>query len=428
MKQMPIIPGLEIEEKLGEGGQGEVFRVKQDGRACALKLYSESSSTPEQRSIISFQIQEGNPAAGCADKFAWPEKIIDLPEKKRFGYTMPLIDTGKFITLGDIKSGRVAHPGYGIMAEVGRQLAECFRELHIAGYCYRDISENNFYLSPDSGDVIICDNDNVMIDKHELGNIIGTMQFVAPEVILGQERPSTVTDQHSLACLLFLMMCGGHPLNGMNEYNVRVYDAVAAQHLYGHNPIFVFDPKDRSNALPDARGYRHVAAHWAVLPRQMKELFVKAFTIGLKNPAKRVTEIEWKHAFSQLLGQRHVCGCGAENFWDPARRDQICWHRQCRLGFPPKLYAEGTSVSALLVKPGQILTSMHLGEKSSSSVVAVIEKHPSDSTLCLLRNKTAKTWSAEYDTQRIDVPPQKAIPLHPGIRINIANHKISVHP
>jgi len=307
-------------------------------------------------------------------------------------------------------------------------LAECFRELHIAGYCYRDISENNFLFSPETGDVIICDNDNIMIDKHAIGNLIGTPGFMAPEVVLGSARPSTVTDQQSLAYLLFVMMCFGHPLHGEQEYKIRIFDGVAAQQLYGHNPVFVLDPKDRSNILPDEPGYRHVATHWKVLPNHIKELFERAFTVGLNNPALRVTEIEWKHAFTQLLSQRHICSCGAENFWDPTRSGQVCWHRQCALVFPSKLYIRGKSITALLVKPGQMVTSMHFGEKSSSTIIAEIEKHPTDAALCLLRNKTGDTWIVEFGQQRVDVPTGKAIPLHPGIRIKAAKHEFTVHP
>lgn len=341
---------------------------------------------------------------------------------------MPLIDRDRYITLADIKSGKVEHPGYRVMVEACRQLAECFRELHIAGCCYRDISEGNFMFSPDTGDVIICDNDNIMIDKHAVGNIIGSPGFMAPEVVMGTARPSTVTDQQSLAYLLFIMLCFGHPLNGMQEYEIRCFDNVAAQEIYGRNPVFVFDPDNLSNSLPDEEGYRHVAMHWGVLPMHLQELFLRAFTVGLKDPSRRVTEIEWKHAFTQMLGQYHVCECGAENFWDHTKQRQECWHKQCSLQFPDKLYIYGKSILPILIKVGQLITTMHLGEKSSSTIVAEIEQHPSDKRLCLLRNKTGETWRASLGNDQIDVPPDKAIPLFSGISIKAAKCEFAVNP
>ena len=38
--------------------------------------------------------------------------------------------------------------------------------------------------------------------------------------------------------------------------------------------------------------------------------------IGMKNPNKRVQEIEWQNAFSQMLDSIIICPvCGAENFY-----------------------------------------------------------------------------------------------------------------
>lgn len=422
------IPGLKIIKKLAEGGQGKVFAVEKKGQPFALKLYNAASATPDQRSTICFLVQEGVPAAGCADKFAWPLELIGLPGENRFGYLMPLIDTSKYITLSEIRANRREHPGFGIMAEAGRQLAECFRELGIAGFSYRDISDNNFMFCPKTGNVMICDNDNIMIDKHAVGNIIGTPGYMAPEVVMGTARPSTITDQQSLAYLLFTMLCFGHPLHGQREYNIHVFDGIAAQEVYGRKPVFVFDPKNRSNALPDEPGYRHVARHWSVLPTQLRALFTQAFTVGLTHPNQRVTAIQWKHALTQMLTQRHICGCGAEMFWDPMQQDQVCWHCRSLQNFPCKLYIQGKSVTALLIKSGQVLTSMHLGEKSSATIVAEMEKHPTDPNLCLLRNKTGDLWKAAAGSQTVDVPPGKALALHPGIRIRTAKHEFSVHP
>lgn len=423
------IPGLNIIKKLGEGGQGEVFHVQQAGKDFALKLYNEHSATKDQRAIIKHLVDSGPPGSECAGRFAWPQALVDIPGSKQFGYLMPLIAMSQYTTLANVEAGRVPHPGFAIMAEVGRQLAEAFRMMHIGGYCCRDISANNFLFCAKTGNVVICDNDNVIVDKQNIGSILGTPQFIAPEVIMGNARPSTVTDQHSLAVLLFMLLCGGHPLHGQREYNIKIFDSVAAQEIYGRNPVFVFDPDKGSNRLPNEPGYRHVAKHWKVLPTEIRNLFTKAFTTGLQNPAARVTDLEWKNALSRMLGQRHICSCGAENFWDPHRKEQrACWHRGCSVAFPGKLYINGGTSAALLTKPGQRLTSLHFGEKSSATLIGEMEKHPSDASLVLLRNKTGETWNALLGNQQMDVPTGRAIPLHPGITIKVLQHELAVYP
>ena len=427
MKQMIHIDGLTIGNQLGHGGQGEVFQVEKNGKKYALKLYFPENSTDVQRKIITRLVQSGPPAP-YAERFVWPLETVTTRDGKRFGYLMELIDTGRFISLGDIESRRMRHPGYGIMVEACRQLSECFRELHIAGYCYRDISRNNFLLSPQTGQVVICDNDNIIIDKEALGGMKGTTQYMAPEVMLGRAKPSTVTDQHSLAVLLFVLLCGGNPFNGELEDKIKILDGIATQYLYGTNPVFVFSPKDRSNRLPDKRGYRHVKKQWNILPTQLRDMFVRAFTAGLKNPALRVTDIEWQNAFTQMLGLRHVCTCRAENFWDPALKEQKpCWHQGCVVDYPSKLYVSGLSSAALLVRAGQSVTSMHLGEQSKTVIIGEMERHPSNPSQIVLRNKTMDTWQGILEKQLIDIPEGKAILLHPGIRIKTDRHEIIVY-
>ena len=429
MKTNIKIPGLVIIKKLGEGGQGEVFHIRQAGKEFALKLYNEHSATKDQRAIIKHLVDSGAPGAENAGRFAWPQSLVDLPESKQFGYLMPLIDMNKYTTLADIDAGRVPHPGFAVMSEVGRQLAGAFRAMHIGGYCCRDISANNFLFCAKTGNVVICDNDNVVVDGQNVGNILGTPQFMAPEVILGKERPSTITDLHSLAILLFMLLCGGNPFYGEQEYNIKIFDGVAAHEIYGRNPVFVFDPDKGSNRLPNEPGYRHVARHWKVLPTEIRKLFTKAFTIGLGNPAARVTDLEWKNALSRMQGQRHVCSCGAENFWDPYReKQQACWHKGCAVAFPEKLHIDGGTTSVLLAKPGQRLTSLHFGEKTSATLIGEMEKHPTDTSLVLLRNKTGETWNAKFGNQQVEVHADRAILLHSGIQIKVDKHILSVRP
>lgn len=392
-------------------------------------MYNEQSATPEQRKIIHSLVKAGNPAKGCPHRFAWLEEFVDWPDGKTFGYFMPLIDTKRYVSMAEIESKRIAHPGYGIMVEACRQLAECLRELHIGGYCYRDISKKNFLLNPDSGDVMICDNDNIIIDRQDIGNIKGTTSFVAPEVILNTAKPSTVTDLHSLAVLFFHLLCGGHPLHGKKERETKVLDVISSRKLYGLDPVFIFDPKNRSNRLPDEKGYRHVAKQWKVLPVHIRNLFLKAFTSGLKNPSERVTDIEWKNALTQMQDLHHVCACGAENFWDPLLHQQSnCWHCSREVKYPPKLYAKGKSVQAMLVISGRRVSTLHFGDKSGYHAVGEMEENLQDQSFVMLRNKSKETWKATLGDQKADVIPNLSIPLVPGLVIKAGVNELLVYP
>ena len=101
----------------------------------------------------------------------------------------------------------------------------------------------NVFFDPDTGDVLICDNDNVSYNSAPSG-IYGTPRFMAPEIVNGKAKPSTNTDLFSLAVLLFYMFMLNHPLEGKLEAEIKCMDYLAMNRLYGEHPVFIFDPKD----------------------------------------------------------------------------------------------------------------------------------------------------------------------------------------
>src|SRR5207244_4661707 len=128
----------------------------------------------------------------------------------------------------------------------GVELADGALLLHAGkGLCYRDINYNNVFFDPDTGEVRVCDNDNVDINGQP-GEIGGTPSFMAPEIVRGEALPSIETDRHSLAVLLFLMFLMHHPLEGRREAAIHCLDNPARRQLYGAQPVFIFDPSDPS--------------------------------------------------------------------------------------------------------------------------------------------------------------------------------------
>lgn len=421
MDNLENISGITPVGKLDEGGQGEIWHVRQNDRDRALKRYHKESATAEQRAIIEHLIQTGAPS-GIAHRFAWPLEIVQLADGSFIGYLMPLIDISRFISFEDIEAGDAPHPGFRVLFELCRQLAECFRKLNIEGLCYCDISKNNFFFSPETGEVILCDNDNIVVDNSGMGGALGTPEYMAPEVVKNESKPSTVSDQHSLSVLLFLLLCGGNPFHGLMEHNIHVFDGDASEYIYGQEALFVFDPSDARNRLPDIPGYRHVGAFWEILPRHVQELFLRAFVQGSHNPAMRVTAMEWMEMFSQMSALLRVCSCGAENFMETGQHP--CWN--CGELLALRLCIEGgTDVP---VEPGQQLNPIHFGESSAQYAIGEMEPHPNSPSLVLLRNRTAEAWSAMLGGERVQVESARAIPLHPGIRIRIKNRELSVVP
>lgn len=409
----------QVEKFLGGGGQGEVYRVNWQGKPYALKWYFEHTATSGQLNNLRILVDKGVPNP----RFLWPLEIVTQAGLPGYGYLMSLRESN-YTGIIDLMKSRV-EPSFRALATAGFQLADCYLQLHSRGFCYCDISFGNVFWNPTTGDVLICDNDNVIVNgqKPEIG---GTMGFMAPEVTTGAATPSIDTDKHSLAVLLFYMFMVHNPLEGMRESAIRSFDMPGKVKVYGHEPIFIFDPNDHSNR-PDPRYHKPVLNLWPIYPQFLRNLFTKAFTIGLKDARHgRVTETEWKATMVKLQDSILYCGqCQCENFYDA---EAI----QAANGTAPKCW--GCKQSVILpfrIRIGKSVTMLNYDTKlfphhvndnlrfDFTAPVAEVTRHPQDHSKWGLRNLSPEKWvlTASDGTVR-DVESGRAAPLMNGSRIN----------
>ncbi len=176
--------------------------------------------------------------------------MVSSPGRSGFGYVMPMMES-RFITCFQMLSDKNP-PDFRTMVKIGLNLVDAFASLHSDGLCYRDISFGNLYVDPSTGEVAIIDNDNVGTTGEE-ALIKGTLQFMAPEVMLDQALPRTESDLYSLALFLFYLFCHGHPLEGAavdESYSSTASDRPSDQEVvlkhFGCEPVFVFDPVNQT--------------------------------------------------------------------------------------------------------------------------------------------------------------------------------------
>ncbi|MFN7772423.1 MAG: protein kinase domain-containing protein [Planctomycetota bacterium] len=418
---------LVVKKKLGEGGQGAVYLVDGVHGSQALKWYNVEQATEEQRTAIRYLVNSGPPRGPAGRRFIWPQDLVTAAGLRQFGYLMPLIDTRRFADLGEVWARRKPVPGLDSLCETSYQIANSYRALHLSGHCYRDISRGNLMFDPTTGDVLICDNDNVGVNRQSTCQVWGTMEYMAPELIRGDaEHPSTETDLHSLAVLLFLLWVWHHPLHGELEYQVRSWDLPAKKQVYGITPVFIFDPVDKRNRLPNDPDYVTGSKRWATCPPSIQGLFTKAFTIGLKEPARRVTEGEWQNAFLQLKDGLLSCpACRAVNLWEPSNSAVLCWNCEKPITLPPKLVISrpGGKHYVLLTKNAKVLRR-HIdpigNEEQGAEVLGHVAQNPANPQVWGIRNLTGSPWVATAtDGKTVEVAPQKAVPMSAGLRVNI---------
>jgi eukaryotic-like serine/threonine-protein kinase len=418
--------GLQVIRKLGEGTQGEVYLVSGPQGNRAVKWYKPEQATPEQRAAILYLVRTGPPFGAAGRRFVWPLDLVTLEGSGQFGYLMTRIDTQRFAELGEVWAHLKPVPNLSSLCEISYQLANSYRALHLSGHCYRDISAGNLMFDPGTGDILICDNDNVGVNRQSRCQVWGTMEYMAPEIIQSRADPSTETDLHSLAVLLFYLWVWHHPFHGEMEYRFHCWDIPAKKKVYGESPVFVFDPENPANRLPPDPDYATARERWQYCPQDLRGTFIRAFTEGLRDPGRRVTEGEWQSLFSAIKDRLVICPrCRAENFTGADGTMSPCWHCHTALSAPPVLRIQRPAGDAVIaLSAGTTIRLRHVSlspaNDDGSAIVGTVVPHPSIRGAAGIRNQSAVSWHATFPGGgEIDIPPGKAVPLNPGTTITI---------
>lgn len=404
-----------VVKMLGAGGQGEVYDVTSNNEHYALKWYFKHTATSEQKKILVKLVEKGKPD----ESFLWPEDLIFQKEGEPFGYIMPLRQK-EYKSIIDLMKQRV-NPSFYSLTRSAYNLVKGYQKLHMAGYQYRDISFGNVFFNPDNGDVKICDNDNVTPNGTKEGGVYGTPRFMAPEIVRGEEKPSRNTDRFSLAVLLFYMFMVNHPLEGAEEAKIKCMDIHAMNKIYGANPIFIYDPVNTKNR-PVPGYHDNAIIYWKIYPQYLKDLFTKSFTVGLNEPAKRVTEKEWQDAIAKMMSGIVICPeCGAEVFFDESKKfsDHVCWN--CGIVVPiPSRIVLGKKKIHVPITSDTKLYSHHINENyDMDTVVGEITVNPKNPSLWGIRNMTNNNWTyIKGDGTQIAVAPGKAAAIAKNAKIN----------
>lgn len=352
-----------VEDLLGEGGQGEVYLVSNSSDRYALKIYKHSVSSDFKWNLKN-NIEKGSPS----DEFLWPMKMLECPDG-RIGYLMDLRPKN-FVSFVSYLTGKHPFKNRATLIKWCISLCTAFKKLHEQGFSYQDINDGSFFMDPNTGELLICDNDNVTADKKNLG-ILGKMRYMAPEVVIGEQMPDVHSDRFSLAIILFMALCLGNPFEGERLKNYDILDEKAEYEMFGSNPIFVYHKQDKSNR--PIRGYHaSVLRRWAYIPIYVKEAFHRTFVDGLEDREnERTTELEWIKLLTKYRDELLTCPiCGYEYIYgfEEKKRYDVC--PSC--GKPTKdvcvLYLLKNKI---VLEPEKMIYASHLDKYTSDYKTAV---------------------------------------------------------
>lgn len=397
--------GLEatVVKELGRGGQGIVYLVELLGKKMALKWYINAPGDKFYRNLEE-NVKKGAPS----DAFLWPE-YITTKQKGSYGYIMPLRPEG-YYEFGQFYLARVQFKSFEALLNAAMKICDGFKQLHLHGLSYQDLNDGNFFINPSTGDVLICDNDNVMPDG-EVSGILGKARYMAPEIVLGKTMPNKESDRFSLAVLLFMLFYGNHPFEGDRVLQCPCMTEKFEKQFYGEEILFLYNEKDTSNR-PVRGVHRNVIRRWPVYPEVLRNAFINEFTQEkLKDPSKRSIERKWQDVIRSLRDMLVVCPkCKEETFLTDPKAPKCMG---CGAAIP---VAGGIEFSGRTVwlTPGTIFY-MGYDNTPTARIVTV----PGDRYPVQIQNMTSDKWTVETPSGKLKaIEPQDTMPVKAGLKVS----------
>ena len=202
------IGNFRVIERIGEGGMGEVFRAVDTmlEREVALKTLRSELSAREEL-VERFRVE-----AIALAKLHHPHIAAVYSffrENERYHMAMQFVH-GQ--TLENLLKHRARLP-WREAAQITLDVLQALVHAHGQGVIHRDLKPANLMLDP-SGRTVVMDFGIARVlaraRQTRVGNLVGTMEYIAPEIIRG-ENPDPRADLYSLGVVLFELVTGRLP-------------------------------------------------------------------------------------------------------------------------------------------------------------------------------------------------------------------------
>ena len=207
--------------EIGRGCMGVVYRARDTatGEAVALKVI-EAASGDELDGLYRF-LREASASARVDHPAAVAARHVDVADGRLF-MVFDLVDGSGL----DRVLQREGTLPAGVVALLGRRIAEALAAAHAAGVVHRDLKPGNVMLSASPPSVRLLDfgvsklREAGASKEHatQQGTVLGTPAYMAPEQVVDPSTASEASDVFALGVMLYEALSGRRPFDEREVY------------------------------------------------------------------------------------------------------------------------------------------------------------------------------------------------------------------
>jgi|GEM_PF-637299 len=308
-----------IEPAIGKGGEGSVYKIRGMSN-YVLKVFIDRNRTESRHKKLLAMIASSMPQSAL-QQVTWPIDVVY--QKGQFvGYVMPRVSNHENL---NVMYSDKYNCTLSEKITIAMNLCSAVHSVHNAGQVCGDLNPENISVDPQSALVTLVDTDSYHITEPNGNRVyrceVGRSQYLPREIqekmkngqdLRNASLPTFTkySDLFALAIHIFaLLMNGCHPYACAVDNNANITPLKASQaSIYAPPPIdnisngfFPFYMKKNGITTPI------YAPDFDALPKNIKELFVKAFVEGHNDPQKRPDAVAWYNALSDMQKNLKVC-------------------------------------------------------------------------------------------------------------------------
>lgn len=333
-------------KKIGGGQEGTVFEISDttsniDPTQFVIKLINDTRLSVDQKLITIKRIETLVRLGKEKDEL---RRIMAMPKasvKSDIGYVMrKAIDYESLNNYLELPEGASPEPWYNTEYTLKKRLQiivgmfEALRTIHLSGLIFTDLSPNNILVHKTKNSVVFIDTDNLREKSDCHLSVLGTPGYMAPEIyrenvpseINGEKidsdilsktgRISVDSDIFSAAIIAFKLLVLHHPFVGDVISQGTAEDEERAEKI---QTDYIFKEGTDNYSTEDL-----CTRFEELTTPEIRKLFMRTFTDGVKNPLLRPTDIEFVNAFKTALDYTVTCpDCGYTQLYNVGK-ENLC--------------------------------------------------------------------------------------------------------